>query len=128
MWQAETPNAYAGIQNKYIWALDANNNLVLANAVPPFPWQYMAYVYYNTPNSVFPQIFQASWVLNSINAGQSIATVKGCIDPVTGKLTLNAAGRTNILFSGWEMWLSYDIGSDLGSRGINLQMFPTVTS
>lgn len=113
------------IQNKYIWALDSDSNLVLANPVPPYTFSYMAYVSTTTAGSVWPQVAIKATVISMVNNGAGVALIKGCIDPVTGELTLNAGGRENILWCGAQMWMSYGNGEDI-NRGGCTRMYPTV--
>jgi len=124
-WQAGSSSTSPTVQNKYIWALDSDSNLVLANAVPPYSYVYMAYISTATTGSNWPQVNTKAAVMSSINNGAKIAIVKGCIDSVTGELTLNAGGRESIMWCGAEMWMSYGNGEDI-NRGVCTRMYPTV--
>ncbi|KAK4231506.1 hypothetical protein QBC38DRAFT_224482 [Podospora fimiseda] len=52
-----------------------------------------------------------------------IQMVKACVNSITHELTLEAAGRRNIMWCGNQLWLSYGDGSEI-NRGTCVQFFP----
>ncbi|KAG7291304.1 hypothetical protein NEMBOFW57_001317 [Staphylotrichum longicolle] len=125
-WQQASSSTAAAIQNKYIWGLDSNGYLTVAYNIPPYTYKYYAYMSTGAPGSNWPQIGTEASVTNSINAGAKMTRIKGCVNSVTGELTLDAAGRTNILYCGQQLWMSAGAGEDI-NRGTCIKMFPKVS-
>jgi hypothetical protein len=67
---------------------------------------------------------QAATVKNMVNTG-NYAYLKGCVDPLTGELTVNAGGRTQMMNCGSQLWMSNTLGVGV-NRGGCTQMFPTL--
>jgi hypothetical protein len=124
-WQAASTSTSASVQNKYIWAINSFGYLVLANNVPPYSYQYAAYMSTSTDGSNWPQLNTEASVASQILNGGKITRIKGCINSITGELTLDAAGRTNILWCGQQLWMSYGGGEDI-NRGVCTKMYPKV--
>jgi len=61
---------------------------------------------------------------SGVNSG-SISLIKACVNSLTGELTMNAGGRTQMLICGGQLWMSETLGSDI-NRGGCTQMFPTI--
>ncbi|KAK4129916.1 hypothetical protein BT67DRAFT_446204 [Trichocladium antarcticum] len=122
-WQAASTSTAASAQNKYIWAINSFGYLVLANNVPPYSYQYAAYTSTSAGGSNWPQVNTEASVASQILNGAKIARIKGCINSITGELTLDAAGRTNILWCGQQLWMSYGGGEDI-NRGVCTKMYP----
>ncbi|CAP65083.1 uncharacterized protein PODANS_5_6710 [Podospora anserina S mat+] len=126
-WQGPSSSTAASVQNKYIWSIDQNGYLGLAYNVPPYTYSYTAYMSTASPGSNWPQVNTASSVDAQIAGGAAISKIKGCINSLTGELTLSVAGRKNILWCGQQMWMSAGLGEDI-NRGTCIQMFPKVIS
>jgi hypothetical protein len=124
-WNSGSASTAASIQNKYIWALDSQSRLYLAYNVPPYNHVYYAYMSTASGGSNWPQVNTQSAVAAQIAAGAAISYVTGCVNSLTGQLELNAAGRTQILWCGQQLWMSNTLGRDI-NRGVCTQMFPTV--
>ena len=128
-WDTATTSISPSEQNLYIWQLNVHNNLVLAYNVPPYMNAYLAYVATSSSGSLFVQIADP-YKLGALDSNGFVgvvgAPVKGCINSVTGELTLNAAGRTNILWCGQQLWMSAGGGEDV-NRGPCVQMHPTIS-
>ncbi|KAK4215481.1 hypothetical protein QBC37DRAFT_458698 [Rhypophila decipiens] len=124
-WQAASSSTSASFQNKYIWALDEEGRLNVAYNVPPYTYKYYAYMSTASSGSNWPQVNTETSVRSQVNAGQAVTYITGCVDSVTGELTLNAAGRTQILWCGQQLWMSSNLGTDI-NRGVCVQMFPKV--
>ncbi|KAM7198737.1 hypothetical protein V8F20_006052 [Naviculisporaceae sp. PSN 640] len=125
-WNAASSSTAAGVQNKYIWALDEAGRLNVAYNVPPYTYKYYAYMSTASAGSNWPQVMTESVVAAQVNAGAAITYLTGCVDSVTGELTLNAAGRTKILWCGSQLWMSYSSTGEDINRGTCVQMFPKV--
>ncbi|KAK3369889.1 hypothetical protein B0H63DRAFT_497141 [Podospora didyma] len=124
-WSAASASTAASVQNKYIWSLDENARLNLAYNVPPYTYKYYAYMSTASPGSNWPQVNTEASVAAQVNNGGAVTYITGCVDSVTGELTLNAAGRTHILWCGQQLWMSYAKGEDI-NRGVCVEMFPRV--
>jgi len=124
-WTQPSSSLSAAVQNKYVWALDDAGRLNLAYNVPPYTYKYYAYMSTASPGSNWPQVGTAASVASMVNAGAAVAYVTGCVDSLTGELTLNAAGRKNMLWCGSQLWMSFGLGEDI-NRGECVQMFPAV--
>lgn len=126
IWDQLSSSTDPVIANRYIWAIDDDGHLGLANAIPPYTYLYSVYVEDTaTDGSLFPQLATTTMIAEEIAASQSIAYVNACVDQGTGELQLDGAGRTQILLCEDEVWLSNTLGSDV-NRGTCVQMFPTV--
>lgn len=125
IWNANTAATAPTLKNRYIWAIDSAGYLYMAYQTPPYNYIDYAYVNTATSGSVWPQVARQTVVENSIANGASVSKIKACVDSVTGELHLNAAGRTQILWCGAQMWMSNTLGSDI-NRGECTQMFPTI--
>ncbi|KAM7220282.1 hypothetical protein V8F06_004248 [Rhypophila decipiens] len=124
-WQAALSSTSASVQNKYIWTLDEEGRLNVAYNVPPYTYKYYAYMSTASSGSNWPQVNTEASVRSQVNAGQAVTYITGCVDSVTGELTLNAAGRTQIMWCGQQLWMSSNLGTDI-NRGVCVQMFPKV--
>jgi hypothetical protein len=124
-WQVGSTSTASSIQNRYIWSLDEQGRLYLANNVPPYNYNYYAYMSTYSSGSNWPQIGTQQSVAAQIANGASITYLTGCVDSVTGELTLNAGGRTHILWCGAQMWMSYSKGEDI-NRGTCIEVHPHV--
>ncbi|KAK4171801.1 hypothetical protein QBC36DRAFT_382294 [Triangularia setosa] len=116
-WNAASSSTAGSIQNNYIWKLDENGYLGLAHKVPPYSTA--------SSGSNWPQINTDSSVEAQVASGTALAKIKGCINSVTGELTLSVAGRKNILFCGMQMWMSAGLMEDI-NQGTCVQQFPKV--
>ncbi|KAK3326050.1 hypothetical protein B0H66DRAFT_616880 [Apodospora peruviana] len=125
-WNAASASTAAAVQNKYIWALDAAGRLNVAYNVPPYTYKYYAYMSTATQGSNWPQVNTEASVASQVNSGAAVTYLVGCVDSVTGELTLNAAGRTHILYCGSQLWMSYTSTGEDSGRGTCTEMFPRV--
>jgi hypothetical protein len=105
-------------------ALDSNSNLCLPLKINGYPYTYYPYVSSTGKGSVLAFVGQATTVKNLVSSGNG-AHLKGCVDPVTGELTVNAGGRTQMMNCGSQLWMSNNLGVDV-NRGGYTQMFPTI--
>jgi hypothetical protein len=55
-----------------------------------------------------------------------MARVRGCVNSVTGELTIEAAGRTNILYCGAQLWISAGAGEDINRGSPCVPMYPKI--
>jgi hypothetical protein len=127
-WQVGSTSTSQSIQPRYNFALDSEGSLYLHDRIAPYTYTY--YVYISTANSGsnWPQINTKEAVENSIAQGGKISKIKGCVNPVTGELTLqDSVGRKNILYCGAQVWLSAGLGEDV-NRGGCYQQFPHVVA
>ncbi|KAM7185108.1 hypothetical protein V8F33_012617 [Rhypophila sp. PSN 637] len=124
-WQAASGSSAASVQNKYIWSLDEEGRLNVAYNVPPYTYKYYAYMSTASPGSNWPQVNTEASVSSQVNGGAPVTYITGCVDSVTGELTLNAAGRTQMMYCGQQLWMSSNLGTDV-NRGVCVQMFPKV--
>ncbi|OIW31528.1 hypothetical protein CONLIGDRAFT_629205 [Coniochaeta ligniaria NRRL 30616] len=124
-WNALSASTAASVQNKYIWTIDANGHLGLAYNVPPYTYQYVVYMSTASSGSNWPQLGTQASVAASVAAGAAVTYVNACVDSITGELKLDAAGRTQIMYCGQQLWMSSTLGSDV-NRGTCVQMFPTI--
>lgn len=124
-WKADSPSPSPNIKNKYIWKLDADGSLALASNIPPFTVNYLAYVSTTTAAaSLWVQVQPRADVESLVASGYGVK-LKGCVDPATGELTLDANGRKNILWSVGQFYVSSGDGSDL-RRGECTKMHPKI--
>ncbi|GAB1314511.1 hypothetical protein MFIFM68171_04721 [Madurella fahalii] len=123
IWQAGTSSTSASVRNKYVWGVDSEGYLKVANPIPPYSYEYVAYFTTTMSGSRWLQVNTRQSVENAIANGGSISKVKACADSVTGELMLDAAGRKNILWCGSQLWMSAGDGSDI-NRGECSQIFP----
>lgn len=65
-------------------------------------------------------------VSSSVGSASIYTKVQACVSSVTGALTLGAAGRTNILMCGQNLYLSSGFGSDTGLACT--RMYPKIAS
>ncbi len=119
-WAGYNPGAYP----RYTWALDSDSNLYLALKINGYPYTYYPYVSATGTGSALAVVAQAATVKNFVNSGNS-AYLKGCVNPLTGKLTVTAGGRTQMMNCGAQLWMSNNLGVDV-NRGGCTQMFPTI--
>jgi hypothetical protein len=126
-WQPPSSSTSPGVRNRYIWKFDADGYLALAYNVPPYTYEYVGFVAIaSNIVTVWPQVGNRAHVENLIAQRPGVyARIKGCVNSETGELTLEAAGRTNILWCGAQMWLSSGAGEDI-NRGTCVKMFPKV--
>ncbi|VBB78295.1 Putative protein of unknown function [Podospora comata] len=126
IWQPPSTSTSTSVQYKYFFKLDDEGRVVLAKGIPPYSYTYALYVATNSNGGLWPQVNTKDAIQNSINAGGSVAFVKGCVNSVTGELTLDAAGRKNILWCGQQMWMSTGNGEEI-NRGTCTVMHPKAT-
>lgn len=113
----------AGNAVKYTFAFDADGYLFLPGMIPPFTTMtYYMYAGLGTSGSLFPQIASQAIVAAGVAAGVR-AYITGCVNSVTGALTLSTAGRSEILWCSGELWMSNNEGSDVGGRQC-VEVFP----
>ncbi|KAK0609939.1 hypothetical protein B0T17DRAFT_621233 [Bombardia bombarda] len=124
-WQTATTSTSASVTNKYIWALDTDSNLYLAYNIPPYSYVYYAYVSTATTGSLWPQVNTKTSIESSIKNGGKVEYVKGCVNSATGVISLSAAGRTNMLWCGQQMWMSTGLGEDVNRGGACTLMKPS---
>jgi hypothetical protein len=127
-WNTLFTSGAAAIQNRYIWALDSDGYLGLAYNIPPYTTKYTAYMSTASPGSNWPQVNTAQAVNAQVANGAPTTKIRGCVNSVTGELTLDAAGRTNILFCGQQLWMSAGDGADINRGAPCVKMTPIVSS
>lgn len=127
-WQSDSSSTSPTVQDEYFWALDADSNLVVAYTLPPYTYTYMAYVVTTSTGTLWPQLNTKAVITSAINSGAQVAPIKGCIDSDTGDLTLNAAGRKNILYCGAQLWMGYGNGEDINRGSPCVRMYPTIVA
>jgi hypothetical protein len=96
---------------------------MLAYNVPPYNYIYYPFVQTGSTGSLWPQVEPSTNLNNAIANGAAVSKIKACVDSVTGELHLDAAGRTQILYCGVQLWMSNNLGADI-NRGGCTQMFP----
>jgi hypothetical protein len=95
-----------------MWRLDAGGYLELAQVLDSQTSILVPYINLSdTAASVVLTTKAKSNVLAGVEAG-TYARVQGCIDPVTKKVSLSGAGRSNLLACGNDAYLSSGSGSD----------------
>jgi hypothetical protein len=124
-WQAGSTSTSPAVQPKYNLAVDSQGYLYLHDKIAPYPmYTYYLYISTNTAGSQWPQINNQSAIESSIANGGKISKIKGCVNSVTGQLTMqDSLGRSNILYCGAQVWLSSGLGEDV-NRGGCYQQFP----
>ncbi|KAK0665358.1 hypothetical protein QBC41DRAFT_232973 [Cercophora samala] len=122
-WQPVSTSTSTSVQYKFFFKLDSQGRVVLAKGVPPYTYEYALYVATSSSGGLWPQINTKDAIQNSINAGGSVAFVKGCVNSVTRELTFEAAGRKNLLWCGQQMWMSTGNGEEI-NRGTCVRMNP----
>jgi hypothetical protein len=127
-WNTLSTSGSASIQNKYIWALDSDGYLGLAYNIPPYTYKYSAYMSTASSGSNWPQLNTAQAVNAAVSNGGAVTKIRGCVNSLTGELTLDAAGRTNILFCGQQLWMSAGDGADVNRGAPCVKMTPMVSS
>lgn len=128
IWRIGNTSPSQSVQSRYNFALDSEGSLYLHDNIAPYTYTY--YVYISTANSGsnWPQIATKQAVESQIAQGGQISKIKGCVNPVTGELTLqDSIGRKNILYCGAQLWLSAGLGEDI-NRGGCVQQFPKVVA
>ncbi|KAK3995997.1 hypothetical protein QBC44DRAFT_232875 [Cladorrhinum sp. PSN332] len=123
-WNQGTTSTSPAVKNKYIWTINAEGYLELAYQIPPYTYKYVPYISTAMSGSAWPQIGTEASVLNSINNGGQVARMKACVNSVTNELTLEAAGRRNILYCGQQLWMSSGLGEDVNRGSPCVQFFP----
>jgi hypothetical protein len=126
-WQQGSTSTSTTVQNKYLLAIDAQGHLYLAYNIPPYSYTYYFYVSTASSGSLWPQVNTQQAIANSIANGGQVAYVNACVNTATNQLQLEAAGRTQMLYCGAQLWMSNTLGSDI-NRGGCTQMFPTLTN
>ncbi|KAK3898757.1 hypothetical protein C8A05DRAFT_37646 [Staphylotrichum tortipilum] len=127
-WTPGTTSTSPSAKNKYIFKIDADGYLALGLNLPPYTFDYIVYMSTaSATGSNWPQVGTRASVENSIALGGKVTKLKGCVNSVTGELTLDAAGRTNILYCGAQVWMSFGAGEDI-NRGTCVKMFPKVSA
>ncbi|RYP00496.1 hypothetical protein DL764_006488 [Monosporascus ibericus] len=97
VWAGSSSFPVARIQNKYIWVLDSDGNLILANAIPPNTYKYYVYASTSSSGGVWAQVSIQETAQTTINNEGKWPNVKGWINSATGELSFDASGRKNIL-------------------------------
>ncbi|RYP26230.1 hypothetical protein DL768_011795 [Monosporascus sp. mg162] len=69
VWAGSSSSPVATIENKSIWALDSDGNLILANPIPPYTYKYYACVSTLSSGSVWAQVSMQITVQTAINNG-----------------------------------------------------------
>ncbi|RYP09922.1 hypothetical protein DL765_008294 [Monosporascus sp. GIB2] len=128
----------ATIQNKCIWALDSDGNLILSNPTLPYTYKYDACVSATSSGRAWAQVGIHETVQTAINNGGKWAIVRGCIGSATGKLSLDAGGRKKCTvvrrpvldipgqwqeYQSW--WLLPDTAQDWGYLGNSADGLPS---
>ncbi|RYP25429.1 hypothetical protein DL767_008401 [Monosporascus sp. MG133] len=138
VWAGSSSSPVATIQNKYIWALDGDGNLILANPIPPYTYKYYAYISTSSSGSAWAQVGIQNTVQTALNNGRKWANVKGCTDSATGKLPLDAGSRKNTVvrrpaldvpgqWRGYQSWRRLpDTAQDLGCLSNSADGLPSV--
>jgi len=128
-WNYAPTSTLPRIRNEFIFKIDDDGYLVLAYNIPPYSYNYAVYVSTRSDTgSNWPQVGVKASIDANIANGIKVARVKGCVNSVTGELTLDAAGRTNILFCGWQAWMSFGAGDDVNRGAACVKMFPKVSA
>ena len=104
------------------WQLDSEGYLMFRNTA--------AYISTTNPGTVRAQCIDKNILQNLIrDRPDAYSRIKGCVNSVTGELTLSAKGRTNILQCdgsyGSSLMMSSGHGEDV-SQGSCIQVFPQV--
>jgi hypothetical protein len=73
---------------------------------------------------VIAVVGNAAQVKSQVSLG-TFSYLKGCVNPLTGELTVTAGGRTQMMNCGAQLWMSNNLGVDV-NRGGCTQMFPTI--
>lgn len=130
-WNVGSLSTSPNIQSKYLYKVDADGYLALAYNIPPYTYEYVAYISPPTTSaeaSAWPQmITRASGEAQIANGGR-IAKIKACVNSVTGELTLDAAGRKNILYCGGQLWMAFGDGADVNRGAPCVKMYPKVSA
>ncbi|KAK3496258.1 hypothetical protein B0T13DRAFT_471121 [Neurospora crassa] len=101
------------------WTLDSNSSV---------QWRGTNSILYVSTGSSAASLQVKMGDRNSVDAGAaagSMARIKGCVDASTGRFTVSADGRHNLVQCGSQIFISSGNGSDAGSNCI--QATPTVT-
>jgi len=117
------PNAQA----RYLFKVDADGYLAVAYNIPPYTYEYLAYIALPTTSaeaSAWPQVATRASVEGQMANSGRIAKIKACVNSVTGELTLDAAGRKNILYCGGQLWMAFGDGADVNRGTPCVKMFP----
>lgn len=93
MWIAGSASTSDSIQNRYMLSLDSNGYLRLAYNLYPYTRTACAYISTAYAGNTALQFNLQPTLVSQIASGAKIAYVKGCIDPSTGALLLDADGR-----------------------------------
>ncbi|KAK3502313.1 hypothetical protein B0T13DRAFT_165297 [Neurospora crassa] len=127
-WQAGSTSTSQSIQPRYNFALDSEGSLYLHDRIAPYTYTYYVYIPITNSGSQWPQVNTKESIEYAITQGSRISKIKGCVNPVTGELTLqDSIGRKNILYCGAQLWLSAGLGEDI-NRGGCVQQFPKVVA
>ncbi|KAJ4374711.1 hypothetical protein N0V85_009048 [Neurospora sp. IMI 360204] len=127
-WQPGSTNPSPAIQPRYNLALDSEGSLYLHDRIAPYTYTYYVYISTLSSGSQWPQIATKQAVENQIAQGGKVSKIKGCVNSVTGELTLqDSIGRKNIFWCGQQVWLSAGLGEDI-NRGVCTQQFPHVVA
>jgi len=120
LWGGYSPGLYP----RYTWALDSDSSLYLALKINGYPYTYYPYVSATGTGSVIAVVENAAQVKSQVSLG-TFSYLKGCVNPLTGELTVTAGGRTQMMNCGAQLWMSNNLGVDV-NRGGCTQMFPTI--
>ncbi|KAK3947473.1 hypothetical protein QBC32DRAFT_84151 [Pseudoneurospora amorphoporcata] len=128
IWNAGSTSTSQSVQSRYNLAIDSEGYLYLHDKIAPYTYTYYLYVSTSNSGSSWPQINTKDAVNNMIANGSKISKIKGCVNSVTGELTVqDSLGRSNILYCGVQVWLSSTLGEDV-NRGGCYQQFPKVVA
>ncbi|KAK4459006.1 hypothetical protein QBC42DRAFT_308140 [Cladorrhinum samala] len=114
-WKAPATSTSASALNPYIWSFDSDGYLMLAYGISSNANRYYAYISTSNPGSATVQIMVETNLKQVIETGGASAMIRGCVDPATSILSLEAAGRKNLLYCGGQVGLSAGAGEDLSS-------------
>lgn len=127
-WLFGSTSTSASVQPRYNLALDSEGSLYFHDRVVPYTYTYYVYIGTLNSGSSWLQINDKQAVEGQIAAGAKVSKIKGCVNSVTGELTLqDSLGRKNILICGGQVWLSAGLGEDI-NRGTCYQQFPHVVA
>jgi hypothetical protein len=124
-WNSLSSSPSPSQQNRYIWTIDSQGRVLLANPIPPHTFTLAMFISTATAGSQWPQFAVFDTIQSQIANGARIDWVYGAVDPVTNRLYLNAGGRKNILWCGVQLWMSTGKGEDV-QRGVCTVMHPII--
>jgi len=128
-WSLGSSSIVPNIQNRFLFKVDADGYLALAYNIPPYPYEYVVYIPTSSTTAEGSILLRAATrasVDAQIANGGKIAKVKACVNSVTGELTLDAAGRKNILYCDGQPWMAFGDGADVNRGSPCVKMYPKV--